>query len=348
MNAAMAMSPAQWDEVNQALAGMDPKTGKAFLRLCGYLRRFGTVPSGERALASILGVTAGFLRRIAWPLLEAWLEITPDGQRYFIPEITGARSQRTPEPVREKSERHVKAANGRWHADASNLDASTHASMHEGRMQPDAKTDAKSTTDASDLHANSHDFASDASPMSDKKTLPSSASYQPSDSSKVSKDGAVFVFSAPASADAAGMQTSMPTDASGDAKPHASGDAKPRRLTVPSRTRITAEWQPAPAVAKVCADMLPDVDLAGVIASFVDHHLSEGTTKLDWNATFRGYCRIAVDRERQRRQMPLVRSIAGNRPDKGAELSREVERLQAKYAAQNRDEGGPIIEGVAS
>src|SRR5258708_5927497 len=206
---AMALSPAQWDELNWDLGGMDPKTGKAFLRLCGYLRRFGTVPTGERAFASALGVTVGFLRKTAWPLLEARLDISPDGQRYFIPEIIGARSQRTPAPTPEKSPRHVKAANSRWHQDASNSDAS----MHEERMQPDAKPDAKSTADASEMHATVHVFASDRAP-SLSVLLASSVSSQPTVGSVKSEEEIEREKEiARARADAPGMQLSMQNDA---------------------------------------------------------------------------------------------------------------------------------------
>ena len=88
MSWAMELSPTGFNEMLTDLSMMDRKTGMAFLKLCGYLRRFGSVPATENALIGILGVTRRFLRDTSWPLLQDRLESSEDGLRYVDPEIT--------------------------------------------------------------------------------------------------------------------------------------------------------------------------------------------------------------------------------------------------------------------
>lgn len=252
----MELSPAGFEEMLTDLSYMDSRTGIAFLKLWGYLRRFGSAPTGERAFASILGVTIRRMNEVVWPLLEVRLELSEDGKRYTSPDITGGkrRSGIPAAPVPQaKSLRHQVASRVRWagrerrQAEAA-MHAAMHASMHEGRMQPDAKMDAFSTTDAcgfasADASPHASDASVDASdasalharPLSlSEASLLSSSLQTPEDS--LGESERARASAAGASLDAPRMQTDatmhasgdasrMQTDASADASANASSDA---------------------------------------------------------------------------------------------------------------------------
>lgn len=367
MSWAMELSPAGFDGMFADLAMMDRKTGRAYLQLLGYLRRFGSVPSGERALASVLGVTVRFLREVAWPLLEDRLVLSEDRRRYSSPEAT--RDDRsTPKPavppeISEVRSAAAKSSHEKRRARASGpADESGFASQGDANgvqnpangVQNPAKVSAKSMAVAPGLHTFADDFASDLAPAP-KPTLASFPSSQPAESLTGSEEvSGSEVVGARASAGDPALQTIVQTAANGhakpDAKPPANGHAKPPANRAPGRSRMTADWQPAAAVSDYCANLLGG-DLAETLEAFRDHFLANGETKLDWGAALRGWCRRKMDFDAQRRQMPLVRTIGGSKPDKGAFLDRERERIQARWAARDGGDNpndGPIIEGVAS
>jgi hypothetical protein len=109
---------------------------------------------------------------------------------------------------------------------------------------------------------------------------------------------------------------------------------------------MSEDWQPPKAVSEYCANLL-GCDLTETLESFRDHFLANGETKLDWGAALRGWCRRKMEFDSQRRQMPLVRTVAGSKPDKGAWKTERLQELADRMAARNPDDGGPILEGVA-
>jgi hypothetical protein len=295
MHAAMAMSPAQWDEVTAALDGMDAKTAKAFMKLCGYLRRFGSVPSTDRALASILGITVGFLRNRTWPLLEARLELTSDGQRYSIPEITGVRSQRTPEPIVEKSKQHQAAAFARHARARAEVEA------HAERIQSDAKAHTNFMRDASEAHAETDANASiDASGASSSAGVNSLSLREGSveqaiekvrvlerESSRADENGDV---QADAEAHARTHKNHAPTHA----KAHAG-----RTIPIPPVVRpILPDWKPS-AETRIRGEAIrKDVDAQ--VQKFIDFNTGKGNTAADWDALFPRFLEHANEHDARR------------------------------------------------
>jgi hypothetical protein len=298
---AMELTPAGFDAMLVDLSFMDRKTGRAYLQLMGYLRRFGSVPTGERALASVLNVTVRFLNEVAWPLLEDRLVRSDDGKRYFSPGVTAdggsRRTTQGPTASPEKSPRHQKASLARWHPKGVDSDASAHASDDASRMQPDAKMHAKSMHDASEMHAKS---APDASPDASDASAPASApalslpltSLPESqenwrDSLGEREDGRMRVdASGHASDDASRMQP--------DASKHGPTAGPPKLHEVrasarPDRTRLTADWMPTEADEAFAKALGQHPD--AIAGAFRDHYLGTGDVKLDWNSAFRSFCR---------------------------------------------------------
>lgn len=299
MSWAMELSPGGFDGMFADLAMMDRKTGRAYLQLLGYLRRFGSVPSGERALASVLGVTVRFLREVAWPLLEDRLELSADGRRYSDPDITASRSRRPaaePTDDRTKNQQQQDAANARWAKqraarDPAQTDAQTraeaHPEAHAEPMRTHAETHVISMRGASETHAKNASFAS--SDASDASTLAHARALSPSGTS-LSESPESWRDSL-GEREGAPMRDDAPAHASGDApacEPHRVSRRKQQAAARPS-TPISPDWKPTPEDALAARGRGFDPD--ELAKGFRDWYLGNGEQSPDWNAKFRTWMR---------------------------------------------------------
>lgn len=328
MSWAMELSPRGFDSMFADLAMMDRKTGRAYLQLMGYLRRFGSVPSGKRALASILGVTTRYLDDIAWPLLQDRLVESDDKKRYFDPDVKSDRHPRAASaPITHvKSRQHQDAALTR-HARARaaadeppKTHAEAHAKTHAAVYDPHALAHVILMHDASVSHA--EDGFSASFGASDASSPARAPSLSLSDSSVSDSVGNLRDSTGgererpPACADAPNDAPThaqrIQSDASSDAPMHALTPAPaPRevRATVqPERTPIAADWVPSKADETFARDT--GNHPATIAGAFRDHYLANGDTKLDWSAAFRSWCR------KQHSFGPLA--IPGGKADEGA------------------------------
>lgn len=319
MSFAMELSPAGFDEMLVDLAGMDNKTGRAFLRLCGYLRRFGSVPSGERAFASILGVTVRFLHERAWPLLEDRLELSADGQRYFDPEITGVRSRRqagqTAPAAQEKSQRHKEAADARWARTPRPTHPGTDAQTHALSMQPDAKTHENSMRGASEMNANASPNASEVHPDASTLAGADSLSKEDSSPSNTSENPALERESADAtrmradaSSDASTHSPRMQTDASAHASEARKGGST-RVLPAP----LPDAWKPS-GEAEVEAKRI-GADLEEEVRKFRADCRSKAVLSADWDASFFVRLRRFAEYTERHRQTHLTMAVTGGKTE---------------------------------
>jgi hypothetical protein len=253
MSWAMELSPTGFNEMLTDLSMMDRKTGMAFLKLCGYLRRFGSVPATENALIGILGVTRRFLRDTSWPLLQDRLESSEDGLRYVDPEITPARARRAaraPDKP-EKSRQQSAAATAMWekkraaermqadalaHAERMRSDAETHVIPMRGASKTHAESDADRMRGASD---SASDSASGASASSRAPSLSLSDSSL-SESEQNQRDSSGERESARASADAPAHAETDANRMRFDAPAHAESDANRMRFDAPAHAESDA------------------------------------------------------------------------------------------------------------
>jgi hypothetical protein len=377
MSFAMELSPAGFDEMLGALDCMDRKTGRAFLKLCGYLRRFGSVPSGDNALASILGVTVRYFRERAWPLLEDRLILSDDGRRYYSPEIERAErpaSKIVPPDLSEIRRAAAQASHASRRRESANEEPDAAPKPRANGMQNASKTDANGMQTASKTDANGmqtegpfaaglHDFASDPSHVP-PPSLSSSPFYQPNGESIESKEGSKGEGeSARASADADGLQNpanglqnGMQNPANGlqtDAKLSTKSMPVESGLKQPRQTVLPENWQPTrePSAEALAAIDKAGRDRASVLAEFRAHYLKKGVSMANWDAAFDSWC-LKVHRFEPPPQMPLVQTFSGgkpDKPDKAAFLHRETERIARRRVGSGADEqeDGPIIEGEA-
>jgi hypothetical protein len=337
---------------------MDRKTGIGWVSLIGYLARFGSVPSDERALASILDVSVQFLETRAWPLIADRLLSSEDGKRYFCPDVPAPRSRdRAQAPQKPApSARHQKAANIRHHGNPNGHshasgDASADASLHATHMQPDASLHVIPMHDASETHAKTAAFASpvassDASDASPRSRAPS----PPSEDSSVSESHqnhresfgergdarADTRASEHASGDATDMHpthaTRMQPDASVHASKHRSGRSRAPAATVP----IAPDWTPSEASGLEARKRgYEPVDMA---VMFRDHYIGNGQTRADWDAEFRNWVRRQVGFDAERRQGHMTMGVAGGAKD-------PVAKPAAFEAFDPATEFGPVIAG---
>jgi hypothetical protein len=297
---------------------LNPKNGRVYLRLMLYIARFGSAPNDGR-LAEHLGVTKRYWNERAWPSLEDMFEIR--GNRIFHPEIGGAPD------VRRKAAAQV-AAQARWGSKpqvisgsdelgngsvtASESHTESHVNSMRGASETHANFDANACSDAS--------AAASGASLAPSPSLASFASYQPTDSSIESQEGSESEgvdarASADASTHASGMRSDAITHPVTASASQANGHAKPQANRPPARTRVTEDWQPSVSVLQRASELLGR-DASDQIEPFIEHYLQDGKTKLDWGATFRAWCRRQPGFEEQRGQIPLFRSIKGNRAEK--------------------------------
>jgi len=310
MTWAMELSPPGFDEMLADLARMDKKTGRSYLQLLGYLRRFGSVPSSDRALASVLGVTVRFLHEVAWPLLQDRLVKSDDGQRYFDPDITATRTRsaaEAPASDHQKNQQQRDAANASWAKRRARQNASSDAKAHaesdaeahaEG-MRPHAETHVIPMRGASETHAKNDaaasSGASDASLPVRAPSLPlsdSSSSKPQLNQEELGREradaGARGDAPGKADADADRMQS----DAKPHAKPHAGASKShgaERSRSVARSASIPADWRPSPAGEQEARRR--GYDPGELSNGFRDHYQGNGQERVDWDATFLGWCR---------------------------------------------------------
>jgi hypothetical protein len=316
MSYAMELSPAGFNELLIDLDMLGLKIGRAFLRAQFYMRRFGSLPSGDRALASILGLTVRFLTEVAWPLLQDRLVLSEDGERYYDPEISAAKPRQGAEkPKADLSERGRKASNARWNRPRQQTEmlmqvgSSAHAKPHASSMLDDAKrmqqvseNPAISMPVASDLHEVASHSDARAHSLS-----PSDSSLNPVESDlqgETAREGVAR------EADATGMQT----DATGHAKP-------------PVKAPLPADWQPSAAVADQVRGM--GLDPVTVAVAFCAHYTARATVMADWDAQFISWC----IKEPAFQQQAGAKFLAGNAPQpKENYLVKQARELAARRA----------------
>jgi hypothetical protein len=374
---AMSLSPAQFDEMLADIGGMDRKTGRAYLQLIGYLRRFGSVPSGERALCSVLGVTPRFLHEVAWPLLEDRLVLADDKQRYFGSEVSrGDRAPTKRAVPPELSEKRSKAGTAGAQSrkanrtnlsvvevsdpdfashDQANKEANGQANQANGL----AKQEANSTAGAFGLHDFAWGFASEVAP-SPSLSLASSASSQPTDrqiesEEEIERERGIARAGAGATGEQTIKQTGMQTEANGHAKPHANGHANtsPRRSKRPrledDGARITSDWRPTQADRVEAQRRGLDPDETA--NAFLDHWLgATGPNALspDWSARFRGWCRHERGPSQQQHLMTPMSGGRSGKPAKSAFIISEMAEMARRRGYTPPDDDGVTLEGVAS
>lgn len=330
MSWAMELSPAGFEEMLTDLSMMDRKTGIAFLRLLAYVRRFGSVPSGERAFISILGVTRRFFHEVAWPLLGDRVAVAPDGQRYYCPGVT--RAERTGPPSRtstvptdlsevrraaaQASHASRRAGNttGRNPEVAANQFAKPVQNGLQNHANPDANQVAKEVQTGADLQ----DFATGLAPDTHSLSSP-----PPSDMILQGQEGGgEECVGARASAGgepadlqnhANGLQNGLQNHANGlqnfakvptKSMPPDSGLKSPRRLPLPPN------WEPKPD--SIATLVQQGHTPTAVLAKFRSTHIANGTLKADWDAAWDFWC---LDEAKfgptPARQTPLMRQLPG-------------------------------------
>lgn len=307
---AMELSPAGFTELLTDLSWMSNKTGRAFLKLMAYLRRFGSAPSGEKALADIMGVTPRYLQEVVWPQMEIRLDLSEDGKRYFDPDITAPRPRRAargPAPEeKEKATQQQEAARAMWakrraagraqteaHADG---DAEAHASA----CEPHAETHVFSMGGACGPASDSASGASDAShaPSLSLASLTSFASLEIQPDSKEGREGegARVDAQAHAAAHAESCEPDAQTHAGTHAEPHAlsmratSGSpASEQPKASRAKTPMTPDWKPSPAGEQEARKR--GYDPEDLAEGFRNHYLANGERRADWDASFLNWCR---------------------------------------------------------
>jgi hypothetical protein len=362
----MELSPAGFDGMFADLAMMDRKTGRAYLQLLGYLRRFGSVPSGERALASVLGVTVGFLREVAWPLLEDRLELSADGRRYSDPDVTASRPRR---PVREPTDDRIKnqqqqdAAKARWAKQRAageplQTDAQAHPETHAERMRSDAETHVISMRGASEMHAETHstDAPSASSSASGAYALAHARALSPSDTSLAESpdnwrdslgEREDALMRSDASAHAERMRSDASAHASSDAPAPEAHRASGRKQQPPSRPSIPIppDWRPTPEDALAARGRGYDPD--ELAQGFLDWYLGRDEVSPDWNAKFRTWMRREKSPPNSNLQqgtikLPIEGGVSDEADDPAAAVGDGVEAQWVRASRQLKAEIGPV------
>ncbi len=327
MNRAFAteLSPAGYTDLAYELSEMDPKSAIGWFRALAYFARWGSMPADQKSVCAILGVTPRHMRERAWPMIENRLELSDDERRYFLPRSANdGRGRMAPPPQAPKSSRHVKAARTRWgnenvpgnddtpktgpemHPDASE-DASP---LHENGCNGDAKTPAKSTTDAYGFASPDASVASDASRTLSPSLASASLSEDLEESTPSESEGERAGASASGGADA----TVDATDASGHAKPDATGDAKPDATKLPNPPAklhlLPHDWTPPADITDEIAEAGDDP--AKIAAMFVAYHRARASKFSDWREAYRAWwMRQPSFDPPVNREMPLMRNIPG-------------------------------------
>ena len=318
-NYAMELSPAGFDEMLNDLSMMDRKTGWAYLRLLSYLRRFGSVPSGEKALASILGVTVRYLHTVAWDLLGDRVELSEDAKRYFDPDVRAVKPRRSAAgPVAEKAKQQQEAALTRWRGKKSasermQSDAQAHVPAHPDACGPHAETHAISMTDASKTHAKTHpDRMRSASAFSGAPSLSlSSSSLETPEESQGESERARAGADAPPDAQthAPAHPESCETDAQPHAQPHARPHAELRGKPASPGIPLPAAWRPNAEGEREAKRW--GYDAEALAEDFIPYYRGRAELRGDWDAAFLSWCRRQADRDGRRRQGHLTMPIPG-------------------------------------
>jgi hypothetical protein len=349
---AMELSPAGFDAMLADLSYMDRKTGRAYLQLVGYLRRFGSVPSGERALASVLNVTVRFLRDVAWPLLEDRLVLSEDHQRYFDPDITAANPRRAAGAPghQEKSKQHQEAARTR-HARAR-----AEAEAHAERMKTAAEAHTNSMRGASETHAqtdaNASSDASDASPGAgaNSLSLQEVSVVQPIEVERLSERES----SRPSASDV------TPDDAAthartheNHAQTHAKSHAESNRPIRPTVRPIWPDWRPTEEL--MAQALLIRADAAIQVQKFINLNTGLGKLAADWGPLFLRFLEHANEYEARRGLQPSLSVgpvvIKGGKVESQSEAPETEEPIlgtgiDAQWARAARKLKGEIGAGV--
>lgn len=313
-------------EISTDVSIMGKKLMGGYLNLVGYLHRFGSVPSGERALASVLGVTTRFLREVGWPLLQDRLVLSADGQRYFDPEITAVRPPRAAAaPAAPEKSQQQEAAKKRWDTERERRRqeaAQAHAEPMRGASEPHANSmrDASETHAETDATASSD--ASDASPRAPASPPPlkQDSLFQPTEKKESSGGGGES--SAGASEAAQDDAPHAPTHKNrmrSDAETHAPSIRPITTVAIP----IPADWKP-PAECRAEAERLGvDVDLENT--KFVLRSLRDDGRSKNWPASFLIWCHRQVDwtKRNPQTQVPLVIPGGKAEPEAATEMAEE-------------------------
>jgi hypothetical protein len=308
-------------EISTDVSIMGKKLMAGYLNLVGYLHRFGSVPSGDRALASVLGVTPRFLRDVAWPLLQDRLVLSSDSQRYFDPDITAVRSPRAAAaaPAAPEKSQQQEAAIKRWNDTKE-------------RKRQQAEAHAETDADASKAHTNSMRDASethaetDASASSDASTDASDASHrmpasppplkedsfsQPTEKKESSGGGGTRAL---ASDD---MRPHAPTHENrmrSDAETHAETHAPATRPIRPVAIPIPPDWQPPDECRAEAERLGVAVDLE--ISKFILHCLRDDESSKNWPASFLIWCHRQVEWAKKHSQIEAPIVFKGGKVEK--------------------------------
>jgi len=305
MSYAMELSPAGYNELLVDLDQLGPKVGRALIKARAYLRRFGSLPTSERALATILGLTVRFLGEVAWPLLQDRLVLSGDGERYYDPDISAARPRHATE--RPKADRRAQASAAsqkRWDRERARRDQ-TEMAMAMGAPEhadtdanPDAKSHANgmliasensaismlgaSENDAVRIAVASPDVARARPPTPFLPSLNPNATTQNQEGERGGEGGKDA-----READAGSMRTDANQHANQHANRHAIRirPADPPVLSAP----IPPDWEPdAAGVLEARKRGLDPIEFA---SKFRDHYLHSGGLSNDFQAQFRNWCR---------------------------------------------------------
>lgn len=313
---AMELSPAGFDAMLTDLSYMDRKTGRAYLQLVGYLRRFGSVPSGERALAGVLNITPRFLRDVAWPLLEDRLVLSEDKRRYSDPDITADRPGRAaPAPAApEKSKQQQEAAQKRW--DAQKERKRQEAEAHAEPMRGASGAHTNSMRDASKTHAetdaSASNDASDASPRTAASPPPlkQDSFFQPVGKKESSGGGGTRASAGDdAEPDAAAHARTHQNHAQPHAEEHAPSVRPIRLIAIP----IPPDWQPSAECRAEAERLGVNVDLE--ITKFVLRCLKDDDRSKNWDASFLIWCHRQVEWAKRNPQVEPPMVIPGGKKE---------------------------------
>lgn len=364
----MALSDDQCRDILTDLDEHDLKTSVAIIRANIYFRRWGSMPFDERTVCSITKVTPKFYRERLWPVIETRLDVSEDGRRLSNPDIASNRRARPsiqrPESAAEKSPRHQMAANKRWaHGDvheggpAPKDPPPTHpvasedaSSLHTTDASGDAKTHAKSTTDAYGFASDVHNLASVASPAPSLSLSEASLTESLKKADPIEGERESAPASAQAGADATVDAKHASGDAPGDAKLHAPADAKPAasipvkpKAVRPAKTYLPPDWQPrADIAAEIETRGMDPQDIATMFCAF---SVADGSEWEDWDAAFA----LWWARERKapkNREMGWMQPVRdGVKPDP-AKQATEATELEAETVACTGTGPGPTFARV--
>ncbi len=93
---------------------------------------------------------------------------------------------------------------------------------------------------------------------------------------------------------------------------------------------ITEDWQPSASTKKKMQTNYPEVDIEYEQEKFIDYYLSNGTTRADWNASFRMWIRRCVEYKQSSQSKGHIATSTGEIQDRRSRIS---------GVAESRDSG---------